>query len=105
MNLVQLEFLARGGGGAGLRDGACVGAKGVCKVSACVYNSSSDKEGEEDSGEDKGESNGLRFCWRSNFWSSVIGITPAGQSRDTMELSERGRYSSKANAYLESPTT
>lgn len=52
------KFCKFGGGGAGLRV-AGMGAMGVCSARACVYNSSSEEEGEQDS-DDSGSNGFLR---------------------------------------------
>jgi hypothetical protein len=49
-----------GGGGGFLCNANLVGANGGCKA-ACVYSSSSEDDGEEDSGDSPGESNGFLF--------------------------------------------
>jgi hypothetical protein len=48
---------------------------GACKASACVYNSSSDDDGDEDKGESMGESKG--FVLRRDS-GAVIEKTPSG---------------------------
>jgi len=70
----------RGGGGGGCLRMACVGAIGVCNENACVYSSSSDDEGEDESGESEGESKGFVWRPRSKFCISEIGMTPPGWS-------------------------
>jgi hypothetical protein len=58
--LVSFVELGRGGGrgGGGLRT-VCIGVIGVCREAACVYNSSSDEDGEDDSEDSVGESKGF----------------------------------------------
>jgi hypothetical protein len=58
---VSFVELGRGGGtggGGGFRT-VCIGVIGVCKEAACVYNSSSDEEGEDDNEDSVGESKGF----------------------------------------------
>ncbi len=40
---------------------------GVCSLSACVYSSSSEDDGEEERGEEMGDSKGLAFECKSKF--------------------------------------
>lgn len=58
--LVSFVELGRGGGrgGGGFRT-VSIGVIGVCKEAACVYNSSSDEDGEDDREDSVGESKGF----------------------------------------------
>jgi len=87
------RFCKFGGGGAGLRV-AGTGAIGVCSARACVYNSSSEEEGEQDS--DDSGSNGFFRPMLSIFRSSDSGTMPAGQSEEFSQVlfanTQRKRY-------------
>ena len=55
------------------------GSKGDWRLSAVLYNSSSDVEGEGDGDEDPEDSNGF-VLWLSTLRNSDTGTTPWGQS-------------------------
>jgi hypothetical protein len=52
----NVGLVERGGGGGGCFLAGCIG---VCKACACVYNSSSDDDGDEDNEESLGELKGF----------------------------------------------
>lgn len=75
----ELGLVFRGGGGGGLRV-VGMGVIGVCNVSAWVYNSSSEEDGD-DSGESDGESKGFGGIFWGRLDTSGGTYIPFGCSR------------------------
>jgi len=93
-------LLDRGGGGGGGFLVGCIGVIGVCKENACVYNSSSDDDGDEEKSDSVEESKGFVARRLSEI---AIENTPFGWSVRYMVSHVLAEISVRAN--LDYPTT